>query len=89
MVFAIVTDEETRYKTISNLEEVISRGAIPIYVGTEKVEYGNKVIIPKIHSKLEPILAIAPLQMIAYYVAFKKGCNIDKPKNLAKSVTVE
>ena len=89
VVFAIVTDEETRYKTISNLEEVISRGAIPIYVGTEKVEYGNKVIIPKIHSKLEPILAIAPLQMIAYYVAFKKGCNIDKPKNLAKSVTVE
>lgn len=89
VVFAIVTDNETRDKTISNLEEVISRGAVPIYVGTVDVEYENKVIIPQVHSKLQPILTVAPLQMIAYYAAFKKGCNIDKPKNLAKSVTVE
>ena len=89
VVFAIVTDGETRYKTISNLEEVISRGAIPVYVGTVDVDYEDKIIIPAVHSKLQPILTVAPLQMIAYYVAFKKGCNIDKPKNLAKSVTVE
>ncbi len=89
VVFAVVTDKETRDKTISNLEEVISRGAIPIYVGTVDVSYDNKVIIPEIHPKLQPILTVASLQMIAYYVALKKGCDIDKPKNLAKSVTVE
>ncbi len=89
VVFAIVTDDETRDKTISNLEEVISRGAKPIYVGNVDVNYEDKIIIPKVHKKLQPILAVPPLQMIAYYVALKRGCDIDKPKNLAKSVTVE
>ena len=89
IVFAIVTDDSIRDKTISNLEETISRGAKPIYVGNVDVDYENKIIVPKIHSKLQPILTIAPLQMIAYYVALKRGCDIDKPKNLAKSVTVE
>ena len=89
IVFAIVTDEYTMDKTISNLEEVISRGAIPIYVGTADCKYDNKIIIPKIHKKLQPLLVVPVLQMIAYYVAYKKGYNIDKPKNLAKSVTVE
>ena len=89
VVFAIVTDDETRDKTISNLEEVISRGAKPIYVGNVDVNYEDKIIIPKVHKKLQPILAVPPLQMIAYFVALKRGCDIDKPKNLAKSVTVE
>ncbi len=89
IVFAIVTDEETQDKTISNLEEVISRGANPIYVGTFNNNYPNKIIIPKVHKKLQPLLVVPALQMIAYYVAYKRGCDIDKPKNLAKSVTVE
>ena len=89
IVFAIVTDEATKEKTISNLEEVISRGAIPIYVGTEESNYENQIIVPKIHKKLQSILVVPTLQMIAYYVAKKRDCNIDKPKNLAKSVTVE
>ena len=89
IVFAIVTDDEIRDKTISNLEEVISRGAKPIYVGNVDVNYENKIVIPRIHKKLQPILAVPPLQMIAYFVALKRGCDIDKPKNLAKSVTVE
>ena len=89
IVFAIVTDDEIRDKTISNLEEVISRGAKPIYVGNVDVNYEDKIIIPKVHKKLQPILAVPPLQMIAYFVALKRGCDIDKPKNLAKSVTVE
>ena len=89
IVFAIVTDDEIRDKTISNLEEVISRGAKPIYVGNEDVNYEDKIIIPKVHKKLQPILAVPPLQMIAYYVALKRGCDIDKPKNLDKSVNVE
>ena len=89
IVFAIVTDDEIRDKTISNLEEVISRGAKPIYVGNEDVNYEDKIVIPRVHKKLQPILALPPLQIIAYYVALKRGCDIDKPKNLAKSVTVE
>ena len=89
LVFAIVTDDVTKDKTISNLEEVIARGAIPIYVGTEESSYENKIIVPKVHKKLQPILVVPTLQMIAYYVAYKRGCDIDKPKNLAKSVTVE
>jgi len=89
IVFAIVTDDEIRDKTISNLEEVISRGAKPIYVGNVDVSYENKIVIPRIHKKLQPLLAVPPLQMIAYFVALKRGCDIDKPKNLAKSVTVE
>ncbi len=89
IVFAIVTDEVTKDKTISNLEEVISRGAMPIYVGTEDCTYENKILVPKVHKKLQPLLVVPTLQMIAYYVAYKRGCDIDKPKNLAKSVTVE
>ncbi len=89
IVFGIVTDEETKDKTISNLEEVISRGAYPIYVGTEECQYEHKILVPKVHKKLQPILVVPTLQMIAYYVAYKRGCDIDKPKNLAKSVTVE
>jgi len=89
IVFAIVTDDEIRDKTISNLEEVISRGAKPIYVGNVDVNYEDKIIIPRVHKCLQPILAVPPLQMIAYFVALKRGCDIDKPKNLAKSVTVE
>ena len=89
IVFAIVTDEETHDKTISNLEEVISRGAHPIYVGTEECSYESSIIVPKVHKKLQPLLVVPTLQMIAYYVAYKRGCDIDKPKNLAKSVTVE
>ena len=89
IVFAIATDDEIRDKTISNLEEVISRGAYPIYVGNEDVGYEHKVIVPRINKKLQPLLVVPALQMIAYFVAFKRGCDIDKPKNLAKSVTVE
>ena len=89
IVFGIVTDDETKEKTISNIEEVVSRGAIPIYVGTEEVYYENKILVPKVHKYLQPILVVPTLQMIAYFVAYKRGCEIDKPKNLAKSVTVE
>mgnify|MGYP002853257400 CR=1 FL=1 len=89
IVFAIVTDDATRDKTLSNLEETIARGAIPIYIGTDDYNYENKIIIPKVNKKLQPLLVMPALQMIAYYTAYKRGCDIDKPKNLAKSVTVE
>ena len=89
IVFAIISDEDIIDKSISNLEEVISRGATPIYISTVDNNYKNKIIVPKIHKKLQPLLIVPSLQLIAYYVAYKRGCSIDKPRNLAKSVTVE
>lgn len=89
IVFGILTDEETYDKTLSNLEEVISRGANPIYISTKDREFENKIIIPKINKKLQPLLVVPVLQLIAYFVAVKRECDIDKPRNLAKSVTVE
>mgnify|MGYP003303856384 CR=1 FL=1 len=89
IVFGIITDDEIKDKTISNLEEVISRGAVPIYVGIDDYGYENQILVPRVNKKLQPILVVPTLQMIAYYVAYKRGCDIDKPRNLAKSVTVE
>ena len=89
VVFCIASDDDVYDKTISNLEEVISRGARPIYISTHDAKYKNKIIVPKVHKKLQPLLIVPTLQLIAYYTAYKKGCPIDKPRNLAKSVTVE
>jgi len=89
VVFGILTDDSIYDKTLSNLQEVISRGANPIYISTKEANFENKIIIPKIHKKLQPLITVPPLQLIAYFVAIKRGCDIDKPKNLAKSVTVE
>ena len=90
----IVTDKKIADKTISNLKEVKSRGANVIYVTTNSLNkdgdfYDEKVIIPDTNPLLQPLLTILPLQLTAYYVAKNKNCDIDKPKNLAKSVTVE
>lgn len=93
-VFGIVTDKKIADKTISNLKEVKSRGANVIYITTNSLNkdgdfYNEKVIIPDTNPLLQPLLTILPLQLTAYYVAKNKNCDIDKPKNLAKSVTVE
>ena len=92
-VVAIITDEKIAPKTISNIKEVKSRGANVICITNQNIEdnevYDEKVVIPKVNDIFEPLLAVIPLQMIAYELAKLKGCSIDKPKNLAKSVTVE
>lgn len=93
-VIGIVTDETIAPKTISNIKEVKSRGANIIYVTNRKEEkdndfYDKKIVIPKVNDLLQPLLTVIPLQMISYELAKLKGCSIDKPKNLAKSVTVE
>ena len=96
----IITDEKIAEKTLSNIEETGSRGSVNYIVVTEDLDnkyQGNnkkydsysKVIIPKTHKLLQPMLTVIPLQLIAYETAKFKGCDIDKPKNLAKSVTVE
>ena len=92
-VIGIVTDKTISDKTVSNLEEVNSRGGNIIYLTTNtssKEEfYTHKIVLPKVNPLLQPIINILPLQMISYHVAKLNECDIDKPKNLAKSVTVE
>jgi glucosamine--fructose-6-phosphate aminotransferase (isomerizing) len=93
-VIGIVTDENIADKTISNIKEVKSRGANVIYLTTDELNkdgdfYDKKIIIPKTNKLLQPLLTIIPLQLISYEVAKLRNCDIDKPKNLAKSVTVE
>ena len=89
-VFAVITDEEVKDKTISNIEEVKSRGANIIVVSNEKIEgYDQLIVVPKISDFLQAILVVPALQLISYEVAKLRNCDIDKPKNLAKSVTVE
>ena len=89
-VFAIITDNDIKDKTISNVEEVKSRGAKTIIVSNEEITgYDLEIVVPKISDYFQPILVVPCLQLIAYEVAKLRGCDIDKPKNLAKSVTVE
>ena len=88
-VLGIITETLLAEKTLSNLQEVKSRGANIILITNQKVSEENIVNIPKVNSILSPMLAIIPLQFIAYYVAKEKGLDVDKPRNLAKSVTVE
>lgn len=91
-VIALLTDEEIAEKTISNIKEVKARGAYIILVTNmmpnEKF-YDKIITIDKIEEILQPILTIIPLQLLSYRIAKNKGCDIDKPRNLAKSVTVE
>ena len=89
-VFAIITDEDIMDKTISNVCEVKARGAKVIVVSNVENDVGDYLIlVPKVSIFLQSILVVPCLQLIAYEVAKLKGCDIDKPKNLAKSVTVE
>lgn len=89
-VFAIVTDDTIKDKTVSNIEEVKSRGAKTIIISNEPWQNQKlQVVVPKISPYFQPILIVPTLQLIAYETAKLRGCDIDKPKNLAKSVTVE
>ena len=93
-VIAVATQTSLLEKTISNVKEVKARGAMVILVCDETVEVESDVAdyiikVPKISEQLMPMLAIVPLQLIAYYTAVHRGNDVDKPRNLAKSVTVE
>ena len=92
IVIAIATDKDLVEKTISNIKEVKARGAYVIYITTnilnqESDFYDEKIVIEE--DTYQPLLTIIPIQLIAYHVAKLRKCDIDKPKNLAKSVTVE
>ncbi|GEN48866.1 glutamine--fructose-6-phosphate transaminase (isomerizing) [Ligilactobacillus pobuzihii] len=89
-VIAIITDEKTAGLTRSNEQEVISRGANVINVVSENLATKeDQIILPKVHELLTPLAAIIPAQLLAYYTSKERGYDVDKPRNLAKSVTVE
>jgi glucosamine--fructose-6-phosphate aminotransferase (isomerizing) len=93
-VVAVATDSPVVEKILSNMEEVRARGADVIAVATEGDEKvaeaaDQTIYVPRTDWILQPIVAIVPLQLLAYYIAREKGLNVDQPRNLAKTVTVE
>ena len=92
-VIAIITDNDIAKKTISNIKEVKARGAHVIIVASDNInidkEIYDEIISIPYNKYLLPILSIISMQLLSYYVAKEKKCDIDKPRNLAKSVTVE
>lgn len=93
-VIVLATQEDVYDKTVSNLQEVKAREAMVIAIALEGddsiAKYADHVIyIPRADKELAPMLAVLPLQLLAYYAALTRGCDVDKPRNLAKSVTVE
>lgn len=93
-VFAIVTEKTIADKTISNIKECKARGADITFIVSEELDvkddfYNQKIVIPTNHKTIQSVLTVIPLQLIAYEIAKLRKCDIDKPKNLAKSVTVE
>ncbi len=90
-VIAIVTDDDIKDKTLSNIIEVKSRGAKVILITNDNfLEKSDiNIVVPKVNKLYQSMLVVPVLQLIAYYTAMMRGCEIDKPKNLAKSVTVE
>lgn len=89
-VFALVTQEPVALNIRGNVKEVVARGANACVISMEGLnEDEDRLVIPKVHALLTPLVAVVPLQFISYYAALDRGCDVDKPRNLAKSVTVE
>ena len=93
-VVAIVPDSLTYEKMISNIREIRARGGKVIAIATEgdmsiKKHVSTVMYVPKTDETLSALLTVVPLQLLAYYVAVLRGRDVDQPRNLAKSVTVE
>jgi glucosamine--fructose-6-phosphate aminotransferase (isomerizing) len=93
-VIALATQHDVYEKTLSNIKEVKARDAVVIGIAQQgddqiKKYVDHAIFIPQADKFLAPILAVIPLQLLAYYAAETRGCDVDKPRNLAKSVTVE
>lgn len=89
-VIAITTHENVNYSIRGNVQEVVARGANVLIVSMKGLEEDTDAfVLPKVHELLTPLVSIIPLQLLAYYAALHRDCDVDKPRNLAKSVTVE
>ena len=89
-VFALITQKEVSLNLRGNVKEVVARGANPCIISMEGMEEeGDTIVLPQVHQLLTPLVSVVALQLISYYAALYRGCDVDKPRNLAKSVTVE
>ncbi|WP_418301876.1 glutamine--fructose-6-phosphate transaminase (isomerizing) [Lysinibacillus fusiformis] len=89
-VFALVTQASVGLNIRGNVKEVAARGAYPCIIAMAGIdEDGDRLVIPHVHEYLTPLVSVVPLQLISYYAALHRRCDVDKPRNLAKSVTVE
>ena len=91
-VVATMTDERLVEKSISNVQEVVTRGAKVLLITSEDIKndgFDTVIKIPKTNPFMSPVLSVVPMQVLSYYISKEKGLDVDKPRNLAKSVTVE
>ena len=89
-VFALATQQAVSLNIRGNVKEVVARGAMPCIISMKGIEEeGDRFVLPTVHALLTPLVAVIPFQLISYYAALHRGCDVDKPRNLAKSVTVE
>lgn len=89
-VFALVTQKQVALNIRGNVKEVVARGANACIIAMEGMEEeGDCLVIPHVNELLTPLVSVVPLQLISYYAALHRRCDVDKPRNLAKSVTVE
>ena len=93
-VLALITQDQLVEKTMSNIKEVKARGAIVVAICKQSLqedcqECDDQILLPDVNPVLSPIVSVVPLQLFAYYMAIFRGADVDKPRNLAKSVTVE
>jgi len=89
-VIALATQESVNLSIRGNVKEVVARGAYPCIISMKGLDMnGDSFVLPEVHELLTPLISVVPLQLISYYAALHRGCDVDKPRNLAKSVTVE
>lgn len=89
-VIALATQENVNLSIRGNVKEVVARGAYPCIISMKGLDMnGDSFVLPEVHELLTPLISVIPLQLISYYAALHRGCDVDKPRNLAKSVTVE
>lgn len=89
-IIALATQKAVSLNIRGNVKEVVARGANPCIIAMEgHEEEGDRYVLPKVNELFAPLVAVIPLQLISYYAALHRDCDVDKPRNLAKSVTVE
>ncbi|WP_342540501.1 glutamine--fructose-6-phosphate transaminase (isomerizing) [Heyndrickxia sp. FSL K6-6286] len=89
-IIALATQENVNWSIRGNVKEVVARGANPCIISMKGLETDeDRFVVPEVHELLTPLVSVVPLQLLAYYAALHRDCDVDKPRNLAKSVTVE
>ena len=93
-MLALITQDDLVEKTMSNIKEVKARGAVVVAICKENLqeacqECDEQILLPNVSQLLTPMISVVPLQIFSYYMAIFRGADVDKPRNFAKSVTVE